>query len=335
MKLFKKQKAMRRVVLATVPCIAGSIYYFGWRSLAVIAVSCAAALLTEYAFCRWRKEPLSEAVFVTAILYALVMPPAVPWHVVVIGVVFAIAITKECFGGFGRNVFNPAIAGRCFVYICFPVAMTAEWSPVAEGPLGALGQWTTAGVDAMTSATPMALMKAGEFSPSLSDIFYGLFLGRIDGTMGVTSALLILIGGIYLYYTKTANRSLIVTVIVTYAILNQGLHWLGVDPVPNALPAILGGGFLFGAFFMVTDPVSSASTREGRIIYAMLIAICTVIIRNFSIFNGGLMFSILLGNMFAPIIDHGVKAARSSGWTGFAGKRKATKNANTGREPGN
>lgn len=298
---------MRRVILATLPCVAGSVYYFGWRSLAIIAVSCLVAFLTEYAFCRRRKDPASEAVFVTAILYALVMPPTIPWHVLVIGIVFAIAFVKEAFGGFGRNVFNPAVAGRCFVYVCFPVAMTGTWAPVAQGPLGALTQWTTASVDAITSATPMALMKAGEFSPSSSDLFYGLFLGRIDGTMGVTSALLILIGGGYLFYTKTANRALIATVILTYAVLNQGLHWLGVEPVPDALPALLGGGFLFGTFFMVTDPVSAPSTKGARIAYAVLIVACTVIIRNFSIFNGGLMFSILIGNMFAPILDHTVR----------------------------
>lgn len=313
MGLFRRQPLMRRVILATLPCTAGSVYFFGWRSLAVIAVSCLAAFLTEYSFCRRRKEPVSEAVFVTGILYALVMPPTIPWHVLIIGIVFAIAFVKEAFGGFGRNVFNPAVAGRCFVYVCFPVAMTSTWAPAAQGPLGALTQWTTASVDAITSATPMALLKAGEISLSSSDMFYGLFLGRISGTMGVTSALLILIGGAYLYFTKTANRTLIITVIVTYAVLNQVLHSLGVEPVPTGLQALLGGGFLFGAFFMVTDPISAPSTQGGRIAYAILIGTCTLIIKNFSIFNGGLMFSILIGNMFAPILDYAAKALRKSG----------------------
>jgi Na+-transporting NADH:ubiquinone oxidoreductase subunit B len=235
------------------------------------------------------------------------MPPTVPWHVLIIGVVFAIVFVKEVFGGFGRNVFNPAVAGRCFVYICFPAAMTARWAPAAQGWAGALGRWTTASVDAITSATPMALMKAGEYAPSGADILHGLFLGRMAGTMGVTSAMLILIGGLYLFQTKTANRALIITVVATYAGLNQLLHWLGVAPVPPALPAVLGGGFLFGAFFMVTDPVSAPSTQGGRVLYAGLIAVCTLVIRNWSIFNGGLMFAILLGNMFAPLLDHAVK----------------------------
>jgi Na+-transporting NADH:ubiquinone oxidoreductase subunit B len=126
--------------------------------------------------------------------------------------------------------------------------------------------------------------------------------------MGVTSALLICIGGIYLFYNKTASRTTILSVIITYAVLNQLLYWFGVEPVPGAWPAVLGGGFLFGAFYMATDPVSSPRTETARLLYGIIIGVCTTVIRNFSIFNGGLMFSILIGNMFAPILDYGVKA---------------------------
>ena len=298
---------MRRVLLALLPCVAGSVYFFGWRSLALVLASCAVAFACEYVFCRRRGEPVSEAAFVTAVLYALVLPPTVPWHVLVVGIVFAMVFVKEVFGGFGRNIFNPAVSGRCFVYICFPIAMTASWSPAAQGPLGALLMWTTAAPDAVTSATPMALIKAGEYAPSMSELFHMFFLGRMSGTMGVTSVLLTLVGGVYLFVSKTANRSIILTAILVYGGLSHVLHMMGVGPVPNGLVALLGGGFLFGAFFMVTDPVSSASTPTGRIIYAALIAVCAVVIRNFSIFNGGLMFAIMLGNMFAPLIDYAVK----------------------------
>lgn len=326
--ILRKQPPMRRVLIATVPCIAGGVYYFGWRSLAMVLVACAVAFLAEYLFCRQRGEPVSEAAFVTGTLYALVMPPSVPWHVLVVGVAFAIVFTKMAFGGFGRNVFNPAVAGRCFVYICFPVALTATWAPVAQGPWGALGQWTTAvSPDVITSATPLALLKAGEITLDGADAFYGLFLGRIDGTMGVTSALLILLGGGYLYWTRTANRTLILTVILVYAALNFVLNALGVPPVPNALMAVMGGGFLFGAFFMVTDPVSSPCTAKGRVLYAALIATCTVVIRNFSVFNGGLMFSILLGNMFGPVFDHAVIAARNRKKAATAGETAAGRGA--------
>jgi Na+-transporting NADH:ubiquinone oxidoreductase subunit B len=262
------------------------------------------------------------------------MPPTVPWHVLTIGVVFAVMFSKEVFGGFGRNIFNPAMAGRCFVYVCFPVALTATWAPASKQPWGALNKWTTVSEqDAITSATPMAYLKSGKLTlesetntveriPHDIDegqtvavrkwsLLKGLLFGRISGTMGVTSAILILIGGIYLFVNKTASRTIILSVIITYAVLNHVLYWFGVDPVPGAWPAVLGGGFLFGAFFMATDPISSPRTEPARIIYGVIIAVCTTVIRNFSIFNGGLMFSILIGNMFAPILDYAVRSYKS------------------------
>ncbi|MBN1864770.1 MAG: RnfABCDGE type electron transport complex subunit D [Victivallales bacterium] len=328
---------MRKVLLALMPCVFGSVYYFGWRSLAMIVFCCLWGFLLEWFFCRRRKEPVSEAVLVTAVLFALVMPPGVGWHVLAVGMGFAVIFSKEVFGGFGRNIFNPALAGRCFVYVCFPVALTGIWLPAAEGPMGALTQWTTAtradGSIVTTGATPMARLKSGNltldpdaektvYSAEIpfeiadyetiqvdkSTLFNALTLGRLSGTMGVTSVVLILIGGVYLYWTKTASRTTILSVIITYAALNQVLFWCGIKPVPGAWPAVLGGGFLFGAFFMATDPVSSPRTEPGRIFYGILIAAATMVIRNFSIFNGGLMFSILLGNMFAPIIDYGINA---------------------------
>jgi Na+-transporting NADH:ubiquinone oxidoreductase subunit B len=342
--ILARQPINRRVLLALLPCLAGGVYFFGWRSLFMVGWAAAVGFIVEFIFTRRRREPVSEAVFVTTTIFALIMPPTVPLHVLTIGVAFAVMFAKEIFGGFGRNIFNPAMAGRCFVYICFPVALTSTWAPVAEGPWGALRQWTTAAdTDATTGATPMSHLKAGRIvlqdgdskeaaSNIPPDVEQGqvkyvkrtaflraLVLGRISGTMGVTSAMLIVIGGLYLFYTKTASRTIILSVITTYAGLNQLLHWFGVEPVPGALPAVLGGGFLFGAFFMATDPVSAPKTQAAKIIYGIIIAVCTTVIRNFSIFNGGLMFSILIGNMFAPLLDHLVreykagKAAKEAG----------------------
>jgi Na+-transporting NADH:ubiquinone oxidoreductase subunit B len=332
----RKQPAMRKVLLATLPCVAGSIYYFGWRSLAMILFCCAAGFFFEWLFCRHRKEPVSEAVFVTAVLFALVMPPGVGWHVLTVGMAVAVIFSKEVFGGFGRNIFNPALAGRCFVYICFPIALTSVWYPAANGPLGALTMWSTSqaadGTIAKTSASPMANFKAGHLHLADADdenvsadipfvvsdteptrvsrqtLMKGLLLGRISGSMGVTSALLILVGGIYLFWKKIASRTTILSVIITYAVLNEVLYWCGVEPVPGAWPALLGGGFLFGAFFMATDPVSSPRNDTAKIFYGIIIGVSTLVIRNFSIFNGGMMFAVLLGNMFAPILDYAVKA---------------------------
>ena len=325
---------MRRVLLALLPCIAGSVYFFGWRSLVIVIWAGLTGFITELIFTRIRSEPVSEAVFVTTTIFALIMPPTVGFHVVTIGAVFAVMFTKEIFGGFGRNIFNPAMAGRCFVYICFPVAIDGFMGTCGRRTLwGALDRWTTAATaEAVTSATPMAYLKAGKIilssdKQASKDIPFdiaednvvkvkkntflnGLLFGRTSGTMGVTSAILILIGGIYLYVTKTASRTIIIYLIITYAVLNQILYWFGVEPVPGAWPAVLGAGFLFGAFFMATDPVSSPRTETAKAIYAVIIAICTLVIRNFSIFNGGLMFSVLIGNMFAPILDHAVQSLK-------------------------
>ena len=330
-RVLKKQVIMRRVLAALVPCVAGAVYFFGWRCLFIVAWAAVVGFITELIFTRRRSEPVSEAVFVTTTIFALIMPPMVPWHVLTIGAIFAVMFAKEVFGGFGRNIFNPAMAGRCFVYICFPMALTATWAPVSKQPWGALNRWTTVSEqDAITSATPMTWLKAGELVLSSragaveripNDIAEGqtvsisrwtflkdLFLGRVSGTMGVTSALLILIGGIYLFVSKTASRTIILSIIIAYAVLNQVLYWFGVEPVPGAWPALLGGGFLFGAFFMATDPISAPRTEQAKIIYGVIIAVCATVIRNFSIFNGGLMFSILIGNMFAPILDYAVRS---------------------------
>lgn len=306
-----RQPLMHRMIIGLVPCALASIYFFGWRSLFIILISCAVAFVTEYLFTRYRNEPVSEAVFVSAIIYALIMPPTVPLHVLIIGMVFAIMFGKMVFGGFGCNIFNPAMAGRAFVYICFPVALTATWAPAAQGGWGALTTWTTAiNPDIITSATPLALVKAGIAPPPS---LVTLLIGRLSGTMGVTSVLAILIGGIYIAYTKTANRYIIITVIAVYALANALLVLFNVRGAPGVLPALMGGGFLFGAFFMATDPISAPRTRPAQIVYAAIIASSTAVIKTFSVFNGGFMFSLLLANMFAPILDYAFRRRTPSG----------------------
>lgn len=293
------------MILALVPCIIASIYFFGWRSLFIVIVSCIVGFGTEYIFTRRLGEPVSEAVFVSSIIYALILPPTIPFHILIFGMVFAIMFGKMVFGGFGFNIFNPAMVGRAFLYICFPVALTSTWAQAAPGPLGALSMWSTGALpDAITAATQMALVKAGQaLPPSLTT----MLIGRLAGTMGVTSVFAIVLGGIYVFYTKTANRYIIITVIGVYGLLNGLLAITKTPGNPGILPGLMGGGFLFGAFFMATDPVSAPRTRPAQVIYAALIATATVIIKTYSVFNGGFMFSILLANIFAPILDYGFK----------------------------
>lgn len=365
-KLTRKQPPNRRVVLATLPCIAGGVYFFGWRSLAMVLVCMAVAYLAEWLFCRKRGEIVSEAAFVTAAIYSIILPPTLPWHVLVVGILVAIVVTKELFGGFGRNVFNPAMVGRAFIYVCFPVAMTGTWAPNAlelRGAqwYGALNRWTTQrltgqelaglragvdaqrwtiaregpdGADATTGATPLGVNKqlqqeiqrrgaagGAELGAAVEDfrqyhqreLNYGdLLLGRISGVMGGTSALLILIGGMYLYMTNTASRAIILSTVISCTALSELLHVLGVRPSSDALTALLSGGFLFGAFFMATDPITAPKTFWGRIYFGCIVGTGRVIIANHSVFNGGFMFALLLGNTFGPTIDYLVRARQEA-----------------------
>ncbi|HRR06316.1 MAG TPA: RnfABCDGE type electron transport complex subunit D, partial [Victivallales bacterium] len=217
--------------------------------------------------------------------------------------------------------------------ICFPVALTSTWAPVAEEKIGALNRWSTvSSVDSISSATPMANLKSGslilirdnknQILPhqnnnqkstyiSAKDFYISELTGRLSGTMGVTSVIAILIGGLYLLFSKTASPQIIISTVLSYFILTHILYLIGIQNIPDGLTAIMGGGFLFGAFFMATDPVSAPKTNEAKIIYGIIIGTCTMIIRNFSIFNGGLMFSIIIGNMFAPILDYIVKELKN------------------------
>ena len=284
-KILMKQKIMRRVLLALLPCVAGAVYFFGWRCLFLVVWAAVAGFIVEYIFTRQRNEPVTEAVFVTTTIFALIMPPTVPLHVLTIGVIFAVMFTKEIFGGFGRNIFNPAMAGRCFVYVCFPIALTSAWAASADGTWGALKSWTTAkSADAVTGATPMAYLKAGSivlssendattkipFNIAEGEIVKigwtsyvkALAFGRMSGTAGVTSVILILIGGIYLFATKTASRTIILSVIISYVILAQTLYMFGVKPVADALVGIMGGRFPFRRVLYGHRPRQCAEDRS-------------------------------------------------------------------------
>ncbi|MHC5035013.1 MAG: RnfABCDGE type electron transport complex subunit D, partial [Planctomycetota bacterium] len=218
------------------------------------------------------------------------------------------------FGGFGRNVFNPALVGRCFVYVCFPVAMTARWLAPYGGFAGGSTHWVR-GADALTRATPLTQYKAGEAVARLGD----LLLGNVAGCLGETSAVLILVGAVYLLMTRTASLRIMASCVIGAAVFSAVFRGLGCDHVPGPLFTLLSGGLLFGAVFMATDPISAARTNEGRLIYGFCIGALTVIIRGFSNFSGGVMFAILLMNMLAPTIDYYVRAIKQQRKAGAAG----------------
>ena len=293
------QKLMIRVLLGLLPLTVAGVYFFGWRVLHMLAWANAAGFLTEYAFCRAWKQPVSSAVFVTATLLVFSLPPPIPIWMAVAGVVFAVVFGKMAFGGFGRNVFNPALTGRAFLYLCFGAQMTAQWSPAFVGPAGGFAAYAP---DALTAATPGMLLKTGGLFP-LAD----LFLGRTAGTIGGTSALLAILGGLYLIATRTANFRIPLAGILGFLAV-QTLFWkLGAAKAADPLHAMLAGSFMVGIFFYATDPVSSAQTQPGRWLFGAAVGILSSVIGVFSAWPAGTMFAILLANMFAPITDHGIR----------------------------
>jgi Na+-transporting NADH:ubiquinone oxidoreductase subunit B len=303
-RLIKWQKPNVNVMYALTPAIIASIYYFGWRSLLLLAVVCIAGFLTEFAFLRaYYKEPVTSAVFVSCFLFTLSLPPTLPLWIAVVGIVFGIAFGKMAFGGFGRNIFNPALTGRAFIYVSFGGPMTAAWVNHIGGGAGGFVQYAA---DAVTAATPMMRITQG-----LDVSRVAMFLGNEAGSLGETSALLLLLGGIYIVYRKSANWR-IVTATFIGMLVPQTIFWIfGIGNALDPLSAVIGGGFMMGAWFMTTDPVSAATTNPGRWIYGCLVGVVTVLIRTFSIWSGGVMFAILLGNMFNPIVDYYVKRAKS------------------------
>ena len=307
---FMKQPMMRRVIYALAPILVASVYFYGWRSLLLCLVTSAAAVFSEWIFKRKANKPVSEAVFVTSILFTLTLPPSTPYWVAALGIAFGIVFGKEVFGGFGRNVFNPALVGRAFVYVSFPKFLTIQWTQNAfnSSLLGGFTSYIQPQIDGVSTATPMLLFRS---TGQLTD-YRSLLFGNISGSMGETSAILIILAGIYLLYTKTAAKESMLGVIIGFVGLTLTMNLIGVEQVPNPIFGLLSGGILFGAVFMATDPISSPKTKEAKWIYGILIGMITVVIRGFALFAGGIMFAILIGNTFAPILDELVKYIKSN-----------------------
>ncbi|MDR1468896.1 MAG: RnfABCDGE type electron transport complex subunit D [Spirochaetaceae bacterium] len=290
------QGLMRNVLVALAPVTVLGIALYGWHALLVVLVSVVSAEVAEAAFRlitkrEARVRDLSAAV--TGLLLALVLPPGLPLWMVALGAVFAVVVAKEFFGGLGANVFNPALIGRAFLLTSFPAALTS---------------WVAPGADAVSAATPLSVIKLGADNPALEDfirqgltagdgaMWLRLFLGNHAGSIGETSALLILIGGIFLALTKTIDLRAPLAMIGSAFILSA---ILGLDPVYG----ILTGGLLFGAVFMATDYVSAPVTETGKIIFGIGCGIITVLIRTFGSYPEGVMYSILIMNAATPHLN--------------------------------
>lgn len=306
------RKLMYGVVIALLPALAASIYYFGIGAIIVTLTSVLSCVAVEYLIQKFIlkvKPSISDgSAVVTGLLLAFNVPSNLPVHIIVIGAIIAIGVAKMTFGGLGNNPFNPALVGRVFLLISFPVQMTS-W-PVPTG-------FKTEYADAVTGATPLGLLSEGvkngdavsaimEKIPSHMQLFYG----QMGGSMGEVAALALIIGGIYLLWKKIITWHIPVTVLFTVALFT-GILWLA-DPTKFADPLfhLLTGGLMLGAIYMATDYVTSPMTHKGMIIYGIGIGVITVLIRTWGAYPEGVSFAILIMNAFVPLLNMYVKPRR-------------------------
>ena len=291
------QTIMRDVLIALAPALLGSVYYFGLRALMVTLVSVAACVFFEWAYDKLTKahcKIYDLSAVVTGVLLAFVCPVTIPYWCIIIGDFFAIIIVKQVFGGIGRNIVNPALAARAFMF-SWPALMTS-W--VKPGLANAAGVFSTA--DAVTGATPLADMALKQMpGASLLD----MFMGNIGGCIGETSSLLLLIGLVYLLIRKIISLRIPVAFVGTVAVLtflfpqggNDNLQWMAAQ--------VLSGGLLLGAIFMATDYVTSPVTKLGQVIYGIGCGVLTVVIRYFGGYPEGVSYAILIMNCCVVLLD--------------------------------
>jgi electron transport complex protein RnfD len=305
-------KLMFGVVIAMMPAFLFSVYVFGIGALIITLLAVVSCVFFEHIITRYLLKRNSEvndgSAIVTGILLAFNVPGNLPWWLVILGSFVAIGIAKMTFGGLGNNPFNPALVGRVFLLISFPVPMTS-W------PVPMVSRLNYA--DAVTGATPLAIIKEGiKNGENLSSLMaqvpshIDILFGREPGSIGEISALLLIIGFLYMLYKKIITWHIPVIMVGTVFVFT-GILWLA-DPSKNADPIfhILSGGVMLGAIFMATDYVTSPMTIRGMIIFAVGIGVITVLIRVYGAYPEGVSFAILIMNAFVPVINKYVKPGR-------------------------
>lgn len=306
---FTTQRIMLDVIIAMLPAWALSIYFFGIGAIVTTVVAVAACLIFEFLIQRYLiKGPttiFNLSAVVTGMLLAFNVPTNISPFIVILGALIAIGVAKMSFGGLGANLFNPALVGRVFLLISFPVQMTSWPLPIAS---------RVSYLDAVTGATPLGLVKeALKNGQTVSEIqssipsYLDLFFGNMGGSLGEISAVALLLGFAYLLIRKVITWHIPVTIVATIALFT-GIMW-AVNPEKYMDPLfhILTGGVLLGAIFMATDYVTSPMTIRGGIYYAVGIAILTVVIRVWGAYPEGVSFAILLMNAVTPLINKYVK----------------------------
>lgn len=309
------EKLMYGVVIALVPALAASILMYGIGAIAVTLIAVSSCILFEFLI---QKLLLKEQVritdgsaIVTGLLLAFNLPSNLPWWMIIIGSLVAIGVGKMTFGGLGNNPFNPALVGRVFLLLSFPVDMTVY--PKASGFFTPY----VSNMDGFTGPTPLSVLKEGiKAGTPVSELMHeipshmDLFLGQMGGSIGEISALALIIGVLYMLFKKIITWHIPVSVLLTAFIFN-GILFL-VNPEKNIDPVyhLLTGGFLLGAFFMATDYVTSPMSQKGMLIYGAGIGIITVIIRVYGAYPEGMSFAILIMNAFVPLLNRYIKPNR-------------------------
>ncbi len=288
--LFQKQLMMRKVLYSLFPIYLAAVFFYGIYFFIVSIAVFAAGVATEYIFMKYYGKKTSEAVFVTCMIYLLSLPPSLPVWMAVVGIVFGVLFGKCVYGGFGRNIFNPAITGRLFIYITFPGQMTSLWAVPSFFGLKE--------IDSIASATPLYMMRQGEL-PEL----FNLFTGLRTGSAGEGFIILIIIAAVYLIYTKTASWKAMASTIISFLVFSSLFFIIGVKNSFPPLHGLLSGSILFITVFMVTDPVSSAKKPQAVLVYGIIVGGVAALARTLSLFPEGTSFGILIGNTFASLID--------------------------------
>ena len=301
-------RVMWTVAVALVPSVIAALWFFGLSALIVLVLCTVGCVAFEYIALRLRYDhnlalrySLDGSAVVTGILLAMNLPAASPWWMVLVGAFIAMILGKHVFGGLGQNIFNPALVARVFLLLSFPAQMTFWTQP------GGIGDF--AKLDAVTTATPLGLIKADgmeaftQWAAEQGSLLWNMFIGNVGGSLGETSVLALLIGGLFLMFKGYVRWHIPVTYIGTVFILT-GIAWLA-NPQAYASPVlhILSAGLILGAFFMATDMVTSPVSAKGMLIFGIGCGVITAVIRLFGAFPEGVSFAILVMNGLTPLID--------------------------------
>lgn len=301
----KSNESVRKIMLSVnitlLPAAAFSVYQFGLYTLLMYAVSIATCLVSEYVVVRLRKRPFTlndGSALVTGILLVMVLPPRFPVYGVVLGAFVSIVIGKQIFGGLGNNIFNPALIGRAFLAATYPVYISKWILPrLSAGVISGAAPFTVSG------ATPLASMKFDGLATPFSELFFG----TVSGSTGETSAILLIIGAVYLIMKKYIKWRIPASIFMTVIVLGEIFHLINPARYPDPVFHLFAGGLMIGALYMATDMVTSPLTKKGCVIYGCAIGLLVIIIRLLGGLAEGVMYAILFMNAFVPLINRATK----------------------------